>query len=196
MQFHVGGRMALSLSELRELVMDQEAWRAAIHGVAKSWTQLSDWTELRAYVHRLLKSKENTLFKKKKTVGNCSWELLKKERVILLWSLPPVWSSHLVSKFCPLPSICLDGCLPPSLPSAYLLSLISIFNPSLLLLPWLSYAPFPSASDEPLSLNECIYSFTVCWVPDIVLGTVLADKDTVMKDGIPSLQGSWWKLEK
>jgi len=32
--------------ELQELVMDQEAWRATFHGVAKSWTQLSDWTEL------------------------------------------------------------------------------------------------------------------------------------------------------
>ena len=38
--------MDRSLSELRELVMDREAWRAAIHRVAKNWTQLSDWTEL------------------------------------------------------------------------------------------------------------------------------------------------------
>ena len=34
--------MDVSLSELRELVMDREAWRAVIHGVAKTWTQLSD----------------------------------------------------------------------------------------------------------------------------------------------------------
>ena len=39
--------MDMSLSELREMVMDREAWRAAIHGVSKSRTRLSDWTELK-----------------------------------------------------------------------------------------------------------------------------------------------------
>ena len=43
--------MDVSLSELRELVMDREAWRAAIHGVAKNRTRLSDSTELKGTFH-------------------------------------------------------------------------------------------------------------------------------------------------
>ena len=42
----INDSMDVNLSELREWVMDREAWRAAIHGVAKSWTQLSDQTKL------------------------------------------------------------------------------------------------------------------------------------------------------
>ena len=38
--------MDVGLGGLRKLVMDRDTWRAAVHGVAKSWTQLSNWTEL------------------------------------------------------------------------------------------------------------------------------------------------------
>ena len=48
--------MDTNLSKLWELVMDRKAWRAAVHGVTKGWTRLSDWTELRnkiikIYIH-------------------------------------------------------------------------------------------------------------------------------------------------
>ena len=42
----ITGSMDMHLSTLQELVMDREAWRAAVYGISKSWTRLSSWTEL------------------------------------------------------------------------------------------------------------------------------------------------------
>ena len=56
--------MDMSLSELRELVMDREAWRAVIHGVTKSQTQLGDWTEMNWWLIHVEFWHKSTKFRK------------------------------------------------------------------------------------------------------------------------------------
>ena len=79
--------MDVSLSKLRELVLDREAWRAAIHGVTKSWTRLSDCTELINYcfcVWKVGNIKEGSTW-------SGHWEALKSMKPV---QISEVWTTH------------------------------------------------------------------------------------------------------
>ena len=56
----ISNTMDMGLGKLQELVMDRETWCAAVHGMVKSWTRLSDWTELNKWIQQVAGYKINT----------------------------------------------------------------------------------------------------------------------------------------
>ena len=68
--------MDMGFGGLRELVMDRDIWHATVHGVTKSWTRLSDWTELKwTELNKCLKIKKKKTNQKKKKLMELCWNI-------------------------------------------------------------------------------------------------------------------------
>ena len=87
--------MDMGLSELRELVRDREAWRAAIHGVAKSRTRLSNWTEL------ILSKRHLQILNKLHTYhdGSCQLNMIKQVHFVGIPTHMLLWTEYVLPKF-------------------------------------------------------------------------------------------------
>ena len=79
----ITGSVDMSLSKLLELVIDREAWRAAVHGITKSWKWVNDWTELMMYMVSSHSSSECSLKLKLK-----AWVTKTKTSYYFYWKVP------------------------------------------------------------------------------------------------------------
>ena len=85
--------MDMSLSKLWELVMDREGWHAAVHGVAKSLTQLSNWTELN--IDALEKTTKGWKLRQNRNIRGPSWQYIKRLFFSYIWKSREFWDSDL-----------------------------------------------------------------------------------------------------
>ena len=113
--------MDMGLGGFPEMVMDRDAWRAAVHGVAKSRTRLSDWTELTELIQRIFRKKIKRLYISEFSVNMQFEKLLIPSTISIGWCLLIPLKTHFSKSFqkCYLPFTCIK---------CYLKMMIKILN--------------------------------------------------------------------